>query len=48
MLNSSGKLKLGGGGVNTLNEASILFGKGQNIKQIDYENITVIHYFSKN
>jgi len=41
MLNSSGKLKLGGGGVNTLNEASILFGKGQNIKQIDYENITV-------
>jgi len=41
MLNSSGKLKLGGGGVNTLNEASILYGKGQNIKQIDYDNITV-------
>ena len=41
MLNSTGKLKLGGGGVNSLNEATILYGKGQNIKNIDYDNITI-------
>jgi len=41
MLNSTGKLKLGGGGINTLNESTILYGKGQNIKNIDNDNITV-------
>jgi hypothetical protein len=41
MLNSTGKLKLGGGSINTLNESTILYGKGQNIKNIDNDNITV-------
>jgi hypothetical protein len=41
MLNSAAKLKLGGGGVNSLNEATILYGKGQNIKDIDYDSITI-------
>ena len=40
-LSSSGKLKLGGGGVNTLNDATILYGKGQNIKNIDNDNINI-------
>jgi hypothetical protein len=40
-LRSTGKLKLGGGGVDTLNEATILYGKGENIKELNYDNITV-------
>ncbi len=40
-LSSSGKLKLGGGGINTLNDATILYGKGQNIKNLDNDNITL-------
>jgi hypothetical protein len=36
-----GKLRLGGGGVNALNESTILYGKAQNITDINYENITI-------
>jgi len=36
-----GKIKLGGGGVNALNESTILYGKAQNITDINYDNITV-------
>ncbi len=41
MLQRSAKIKLGGGGVNTLNESTILYGKGYNVTEINYDNITV-------
>jgi len=36
-----GKIKLGGGGINALNESTILYGKAQNITEINFDNITV-------
>ena len=47
-LSSSGKLKLGGGGINTLNDATILYGKGQNIKNLDNDNININRVFFAN
>ena len=47
-LSSSGKLKLGGGGINTLNDATILYRKGQNIKNLDNDNININRVFFAN
>ena len=38
-MRQSAKIKLGGGGLNALTKDTILRGKGQNITDIDYDNI---------
>ena len=40
-MRQSAKIKLGGGGVNGLTPDTVLYGKGENIKNLDYNNISI-------
>ena len=41
MVQRNSGIKLGGGAINGLDETTILYGKGQNIVNLDFNNITI-------